>query len=139
MLRLLFYVVPVAIAVYCTFDVLGADERRRRGVPTWVWVLVVVLAPVVGGVVWLLVSHLGLREPGGPARRRGPVAPDDDPEFLFRLEQERRRREAQRRGRSAAADGPAEPRTDDDGRPDDDARPDEDAGTTDAADGTPQP
>ncbi|UCN15564.1 PLDc N-terminal domain-containing protein [Cellulomonas iranensis] len=96
MLRYLPFVLIVAFALYCAFDVLGSDARRRRGVPTLVWVLVVLL-PVLGGVVWLLVSRSA---PGaGQARAaRGPVAPDDDPEFLRRLDLERRRREQQARG-----------------------------------------
>ncbi len=97
MLRFLAVALAVALAVYCVFDVLGSDARRRRELPAVLWVLVVVVLPVVGGVIWLLVSR---NAPHGPAGRagRGPVAPDDDPEFLFRLDQERRRRE-QREGR----------------------------------------
>ena len=93
MLRYLPFVAALAFVVYCVFDVLGSDERRRRGRPAVVWLLVVLLFPVLGGVVWLLVSR-GAPHADPPARRSGgPVAPDDDPEFLWRLEQEKRRRE----------------------------------------------
>lgn len=101
MLRYLPPVLVVAFTLFCVFDVLGSDDRTRRGVPTPAWLLVVLALPVVGGVVWLVVSRLAARTPGRPA---GPVAPDDDPEFLFRLDQERRRREQQQR-REAAATG----------------------------------
>lgn len=96
MLRYLTFVLVAAFALYCAFDVLGSDARRRRGVPTLVWVLVVLL-PVLGGVVWLLVSR-SAPAPGQSRAARGPVAPDDDPEFLRRLDLERRRREQQARG-----------------------------------------
>lgn len=93
MLRYLPIVLVVAFSVYCVFDVLGSDERRRRGLPVPVWLLVV-LVPVVGGAVWLVVSR-GTPRAGTVARGGGPLAPDDDPEFLFRLDQEQRRRRQQ--------------------------------------------
>ena len=92
MLRYLPLVLLVAFVVYCVFDVVGSDERRRRGLPVPLWLLLVVLVPVVGGVVWLLVSRWTPHQ-GTAARGGGPVAPDDDPEFLRELE--RRRRKAQ--------------------------------------------
>lgn len=101
MLRYLPPVLVVAFTLFCVFDVLGSDDRTRRGVPRPAWLLVVVALPVVGGVVWLVVSRLAARTPG---RAAGPIAPDDDPEFLFRLDQERRRREQQQRREASAAD-----------------------------------
>lgn len=117
MLRYLPLVLLVAFVVYCVFDVVGSDERRRRGLPVPLWLLLVVLVPVVGGVVWLLVSR-GTPHQGTAGRGAGPVAPDDDPEFLFRLDQERRRRERQD---GAQGQGPR----------------DESADGTGSADGTP--
>ncbi|MBF0686524.1 MAG: PLDc N-terminal domain-containing protein [Cellulomonas sp.] len=108
MLRYLPLVLFVAFVVYCVFDVVGSDERRRRGLPVPLWLLLVVLVPVVGGVVWLLVSR-GTPHQGTAARGGGPVAPDDDPEFLFRLDQERRRRERQD---GAQGQGPRDEGTD---------------------------
>ncbi|WP_432456887.1 PLD nuclease N-terminal domain-containing protein [Cellulomonas iranensis] len=96
MLRYLPFVLMVAFAVWCAFDVLGSDERRRRGVPAPVWLLIV-LVPVLGGVLWLVMSR-GEPSTGHRGAARGPVAPDDDPEFLRRLDLERRRRERQARG-----------------------------------------
>jgi len=114
-LRYLPFVLILALTVYCVFDVLGSDERARRGLPTTVWLLIVLL-PVLGGVVWLVARRRAPHAGAPGARRGGPVAPDDDPEFLFRLDQERRRRQQQdRTGRpddgstadgSSTADGP---------------------------------
>lgn len=95
MLRYLPLVLAVALLVYAVLDVLGSDERRRRGLPVPVWLLVVVLLPVVGPVVWLVTSRAAPHGGAVGPRGAGPVAPDDDPEFLFRLDQERRRRERQ--------------------------------------------
>ncbi|MFC8191413.1 PLDc N-terminal domain-containing protein [Cellulomonas sp. NPDC057328] len=102
MLRYLPYLVALALAIYCVIDVLRSDERTRRGLPTPLWLALVVLVPLVGPVTWLVLRRGG--DGAGPARRRPtrPVAPDDDPEFLRRLDQERRRRE---RGSGGPADG----------------------------------
>jgi hypothetical protein len=82
-----------------------------------------VLLPLLGAISWIIVrvaarrSGAGPAGPGngpggggnrptppprsprpGPRRPAGPVAPDDDPEFLWRLEQEKRKRERESRG-----------------------------------------
>lgn len=123
MARALLFLVIIGLAVYALADIASSDEHARRGIPRGVW-LVVALVPVVGAVVWIASSRAqraagggaagggGTTRPGGPGgpRRGGPVAPDDDPEFLWRLEQDRLRRER-------------EARRDDDPRGDDDPRP----------------
>ena len=104
MLRLMVYVVPVALAIYALFDLYRSEPSERAGIRPLVWLAIIVLLPVVGPVAWIVVSRtLGAagggtpRRPTGPAprtwpvRRPGPKAPDDDPDFLWRLEQERRR------------------------------------------------
>lgn len=66
----------VVVTVFCAVDALMLDRLRIRGLPRWAWVLVVLLVPVVGSVLWLTV---------GRGRTRRTVAPDDDPEFLAEL------------------------------------------------------
>ncbi|GIG30081.1 PLDc N-terminal domain-containing protein [Cellulomonas marina] len=109
MSRILPALLVVAFTVYCVVDVVQSDERSRRGVPAWLWVLLVVLVPVLGGLAWIVSSRSARagdggpgggggsrpRRPGGrPGGGRGPVAPDDDPDFLRRLDEQRRRRQA---------------------------------------------
>lgn len=112
MARALLFLVIIGLAVYALADIASSDEHARRGIPRGVW-LVVALVPVVGAVVWIASSRAqraagggaagggGAARPGGPGgtgpRRGGPVAPDDDPEFLWRLEQDRLRREREAR------------------------------------------
>ena len=121
MARALVYVVPIALAIYALFDLARSLPEERAGIRRWAWVLVVVLLPVLGPLTWILVSRYARAQggspqrparparPGGPTphagRRRGPVAPDDDPEFLWRLEQQRRRAA----GEPPATDGPPGP------------------------------
>lgn len=90
------YVLPVALAVFALIDLSRSTAEERAGLrPLW-WVLVV-LVPVLGPVVWILVSRSQRR--GHAPRPSAPRAPDDDPDFLWRIEQEQRRRQ-----RSSAPD-----------------------------------
>lgn len=113
-MRALIYLVIIGLAVYALADIATSDERTRHGVPRVAW-LVIALVPVVGPLIWILARRAGRAAGeggghapggGGPAPR-GPVAPDDDPEFLWRLEQDRIRREREaRRAQGGDPDGP---------------------------------
>ncbi len=103
----------IGLAVYALADLAGARKEETGGLPKWLWAVLIVLAPVIGAVAWIVFRRSAPRAAGpgyrgsGPnlrARRQGPLAPDDDPEFLWRLEQERRRRE----GRSKDSGDPAQ-------------------------------
>ena len=66
----------IAFWVYSIVDCALLPPTRHRGVSKPVWLLIVVLLPVLGGILWFIV---------GRGRARPPViprAPDDDPAFL---------------------------------------------------------
>jgi hypothetical protein len=76
---LILALVATAFWVYTIVDCAVQPPTRHRGVSKPVWILIVVILPVLGGLLWLLV---------GRTRRsqlRPPRAPDDDPEFLGRI------------------------------------------------------
>jgi len=67
-------------AVFWVFSIVDCAVQpatRHRGVPKWVWIAIVVVLPVIGGILWFAI---GRRRPGGQDSR--PYAPDDDPVFL---------------------------------------------------------
>ena len=75
--------------------------------------MVIVVLPGLGALTWLIVAAIGRSryEQGSstrPSRPRPdkPVAPDDDPDFLFRLERDRIRRKKEQD--AAAASGATE-------------------------------
>jgi hypothetical protein len=70
-------VLLLAVTVYALVDVAVIERGRVRGIPRPVWLVVVLVFPLIGAVLWFVVGR-GPR----PAARRGPVAPDDDPDFL---------------------------------------------------------
>lgn len=78
MVRVLLPVVLLLIAfwVYSIVDCALLPPTRHRGVSKPVWILIVVLLPVLGGILWFVV--------GRGRQRQAPVykAPDDDLEFL---------------------------------------------------------
>ncbi len=103
MLRVLLPLLAVGLAVYALVDLASSDEEERGGIPKGLWVVLIVLLPFLGPIAWILVKRSQRgggarygstgRPTPGPARRRRnePLAPDDDPEFLWRLEQQQRR------------------------------------------------
>jgi hypothetical protein len=121
-------VAVLALYIYVMLDLLRAPAADVRLLPKWLWVVVVLLVFLIGPVLYLLVGRPraeyppGGGEGGGSGRRgpgpRGPVAPDDDPEFLRRIDEqswsarmERLRREREGGGRPPAA-GEGPPATD---------------------------
>lgn len=101
--------------IYALADVVQADEAELGRIPKWAWVLLVVIVPVAGPLTWIILSYQykqqarggapapQMRTPGTSRRRAArPVAPDDDPEFLWRLEKQQRiRRQAEQMRREA--------------------------------------
>lgn len=98
MLRVL--VVLLAVAAYISFivDVIRTPRTRVRALPKALWLVIVIVLPILGGLLWLLLGR-ERPNPGRWFRRAGPAAPDDDPAFLKRLEEEAwRQRMRERRG-----------------------------------------
>jgi hypothetical protein len=104
----LFGVVTFGLWIFCLVDVITTDEASCRNLPKGLWLLLVLVVPLVGSIVWLVAGRpqqvLGARgryERAAPAfpeyDRPGRFAatnPDDDAEFLRKC---RERAEAQRK------------------------------------------
>lgn len=119
--RFLPFVVEIGLLVYCLIDCIQTDEADARNLSKSLWVILIILLPIVGGVAWLVAGRpldgRGRRQVPWPATQTAgfpeyerpgrPVAPDDDPDFLLalRAERDRERRldewEAQLRAREA--------------------------------------
>lgn len=136
MLRVLIFVVfPLMLAVYALVDCIQTPEAEVRGLPKIGWVVLIVLIGVVGPATWLIAGK-DRSGRGGPAWSGGAgagypdrerptrrvVAPDDDPDFLRKLntrdarheemleqwERDLRRREGDLRGEPHQPDIPGD-------------------------------
>ncbi|WP_378144910.1 PLD nuclease N-terminal domain-containing protein [Cnuibacter sp. UC19_7] len=78
-LLLVLVIIVVAFTIYALVDSLMLERSRIRGLPRWAWVLIVLLLPPIGGVLWFLIGRGAKR---GAAPRPRVLGPDDDPDFL---------------------------------------------------------
>jgi hypothetical protein len=78
----------LVLLVLALISVLSAE--RVRNAPRAVWVLVVLLVPIAGPIIYLLAGR-PIDRTGRPSRR--PASPDDDPDFLRSVGDEQSRRD----------------------------------------------
>ncbi|GEL96765.1 PLDc N-terminal domain-containing protein [Cellulomonas terrae] len=83
----------IGLIVYCVIDVIRSTTDERLGVHPVFWVLLIVVVPLLGSLVWLAVrwSRRTAAGPDPSTRNRRATGPDDDPDFLSRLDDDRRR------------------------------------------------
>ncbi len=93
MVRYLPFLLEIALVLYAMIDCLQTEERRVRNLPKLAWIVLIVIAPIVGPLAWLFAgrprregaSGTWPLKPGpGPELPRA-LAPDDDPAFLAKL------------------------------------------------------
>ncbi len=95
MLRVLMFLVPLALSVYAFIDCISTKDDDIRHMPKPLWAILVLLFPLVGSISWLIAGKK--RQPaGGSARSRGGgrqqwVALDDNPDFLKSLDEDKKR------------------------------------------------
>ena len=80
---LLMYVLPIALTIYAIADIARTDESQIKLLPKWGWFLVSVLIGIIGPIAWIIAGKN--RRPKPPKRGKGPIGPDDDPDFLRKL------------------------------------------------------
>ena len=81
-MRILLYVIPLAITLYALFDVASTPQEQVRNLPKWAWLIIVILFELLGAIGWFIAGRP--KKVAGPGYRRpGRVLPpDDDPDFL---------------------------------------------------------
>ncbi|MBB5833990.1 PLDc N-terminal domain-containing protein [Kribbella italica] len=88
-MRYLPFLISLALTVYALFSCIQTRAEDVPYLPKLVWLVLIVVVPFAGPIVWLLMSRNAGR-PERPVRRTPapgrPVAPDDDPDFLATLE-----------------------------------------------------
>jgi len=92
-------IVAVVFFVFVLVFAASAEPAQVRNLPKWAWLVIVVFFPVVGAIAYLIFGRpLSAGSAGSsgasefrfrsqtPKPRTGPIAPDDDPEFLRELD-----------------------------------------------------
>ncbi|MEU6932334.1 PLD nuclease N-terminal domain-containing protein [Streptomyces sp. NPDC046385] len=87
MLRALMYILPLALTIYAFIDCLNTPEEETKHLPKVVWVIIILLFWIVGPIVWFAA---GKQRRAAARGGTGWVAPDDNPEFLKSLREEKR-------------------------------------------------
>jgi len=90
MLRVVVPIIVLVVFVYGLIDLIRTDARLTKGISKPAWMVVQIVLPVLGAVLWFLIGRPRDQAPPTTSRYRHPVAPDDDPDFLRNLEQRRR-------------------------------------------------
>ena len=106
----------VGLTLYTLLDAVRTPAHEARTLPKWLWVLVTLLFPVVGPLMWLILGRPKAQPAAGARRgfgqRRNTPAPsvsspDDDEEYLrwlkAKAERERRSREAESHNKQDSA------------------------------------
>ena len=122
--------IEIGLLIFCLIEVIQTPADEIRGLSKGWWVVLIIVIPLAGGIAWLVAGRpVRSRNPNGWAmgsgfpehernRRRAPLGPDDDPEFLNEIRQvnneqeetlkkweaDLKRREAEQRRREAGTD-----------------------------------
>ena len=106
MVRIALVVAMLAVTIYAAADWHRTPEDEMPGkIAKPIWLMIILFTATIaaiGPIAWLVlrwVSRAEKKQTQAPKAPTRPSAPDDDPEFLFRLERDiqRKRREDERR------------------------------------------
>lgn len=106
MVRIVLFVAMLALTIYAAADWHRTPEEEMPGkLAKPIWLLIILFTATlaaIGPIVWLVLRWVARAEKARQSRAappERPAAPDDDPDFLFRLERDiqRKRREEERR------------------------------------------
>lgn len=107
--RVLLIIFTVAVTIFAVSEIIMTKPEKfpsgqfPGGIPKAFWILVALLTAPLGGLAWIVISRVQLADESGvslrdllpragfkrsPKASSTPVAPDDDPEFLWQLEKE---------------------------------------------------
>ncbi|GAB2721304.1 PLD nuclease N-terminal domain-containing protein [Streptomyces bullii] len=103
MLRVLMFLIPLALSIYAFIDCISTKDDDIRHMPKPLWAILVLLFPLVGSISWIIAGKK--RSPAaegwsgvrGGGRSRQWVAPDDNPDFLKSLDEEKKKDEDPKR------------------------------------------
>jgi hypothetical protein len=105
--RIILIFALVVLWLYMLIECIRTPRSEVRLLPKGLWILLMFLTFALGsGLYWLLGRPLKQQGDGrgGLGARRGPRAPDDDPEFLRKVDEKAWRERMERRRRQGKDD-----------------------------------
>jgi len=85
----------IGLEIFALIDCVQTSEDEARHLPKLAWIILIVIAPLVGAIAWLFAGRprATAAEGAQPTRSSSPAAgrsarplgPDDDPDFLDQL------------------------------------------------------
>ena len=85
MLRVGAVILAIGFYIYSVIDIIRTSKTDTRTLPKYVWLIIAIFLPVIGGIFWLLFGRIWPQR-GYRSKRNAPKAPDDDPKFLRTLD-----------------------------------------------------
>ncbi|HET7900431.1 MAG TPA: PLD nuclease N-terminal domain-containing protein [Candidatus Nanopelagicales bacterium] len=77
MIRFLPYLLELALLVFCLIDCIQTPSHQIRNLEKPVWVVLIVLLPLIGGVAWLVAGRPQTARSSGSQWRIGNGFPED--------------------------------------------------------------
>ena len=98
------FAIELVLVVLALISCISAEPGQIRSLPRFAWIVLILLFPIVGSIVYFFAGRpvkpgswsgswragAGFPEPPRPSR---PIAPDDDPEFLRKIDQQKKRKD----------------------------------------------
>ncbi|GAA1936072.1 PLD nuclease N-terminal domain-containing protein [Nocardioides hwasunensis] len=125
MLRLLFFLVPLVLSIYCAVEAISSREDEVRNLSRVWWIVLILFFPFVGSIAWLAAGRpVRIARRTGPHERSASAFPEydrpgrfaaadaaADEEFLKKVREraEEQRRRAREQKQREAGEGGAEP------------------------------
>ncbi|EJZ85892.1 PLDc N-terminal domain-containing protein [Winkia sp. UMB3158] len=116
MARVVMAILTLAVTIYAAADCARTpSDKLPARLPKAIWLLLIILLPPLGALAWIVISRVLAAEANdgkidatmwssaeplnfrhnAPGTRPRTMAPDDDPEFLFKLKRDLQKRRDQ--------------------------------------------
>ncbi len=77
-----FAVIAIGLMLFAFIDCAMRDDLQIRKLPKWGWLLVIILFPTFGSVVYLIAGRQGTMQKRQRKSKPRVIPPDDNPDFL---------------------------------------------------------
>ena len=75
-------IISIALTLFAFVDCAMRDDLQIKKLPKWGWLLVIILFPTFGSVVYLVAGRTGALQKRQKKNKPRIIPPDDNPDFL---------------------------------------------------------